>query len=128
MRLILALLAILGLLASPVTAAAARARCYSPAGDAMMRAATAQMPAIALSDMQKAGPCCEPGKDQAHKEHSRAECAQLCAAMCGVTAALPDKVAALIAPPDRGPPPQARVASLKPHEPSPLERPPRSIA
>ena len=90
--------------------------------------AMADMPGMSMGDSHKADPCCDPGKDQVQKKHNDAECAKACSAMCGVIAALPSAPTALLAPPDRGTPPQARVASLKPHEPSRLERPPKSIA
>lgn len=130
MRFVLALLAVIGLLASSAAAAAAQATCHSRGGEMMMpmAVAMADMSGATMGDSHKPDPCCNPGKDQVQKKHSDAECAQTCAAMCGIIAALPSAHVAFLALPDRGTPPQARVASLKPHEPSRLERPPRSIA
>ena len=124
-RFVLVLLAIIGLLASPVAAAAAEAACGGH-GDEAMQMAMADMPGMAQANTGKADPCCDPSQGHARKKHN-AECMQACAAMCGVIAALPSTPIAFLAPSDRDAPPQARAASLKPHEPSRLERPPRSI-
>ena len=128
MRFVLALMAVIGLLTSPAMAAAAQVQCLGHGGDATMPMSMAGMPGMAQAGGQTADPCCDPGKDQGQTKHGKMDCAQACAAMCGAVAALPSAPATLIARPDRGAAPQARVASLKPHEPSRLERPPRSIA
>jgi len=127
MRFFLVLLAVIGLLTSPAVAAAAQARCHCPGGDVMTQMAKAEMPGNAQADTQKGDPCCDPGKDQGQTKHSTMECALACAAMCGVVAALPITPTALVAPPERGSAPQVRVASLKSHESSRLERPPKLI-
>ena len=124
MRFVLALLAVIGLLASPVAAAAAQGACQH---HAMTGMAMAEMPGMTEAGAQKAVPCCDPAKDAGQNKHKGSSCAQACAAMCGAVATLPNGPAAFIAPSDRGAAPQARVTSLKPHEPSRLERPPRSI-
>jgi hypothetical protein len=124
MRLVLALLAVIGLLTSPATAAA-RGACHDRT---MIGMAMSDMPGMARAAAQKADPCCDPAHNTTQDKTKRSDCAGACAAMCGVIAALPSAPVVLIAPPDRGAPQQARVASLKPHEPSRLERPPRSIA
>jgi hypothetical protein len=126
-RFVLALLAVIGLLTSPVAAAAAEAVCGGHGGAAMQMAMT-DMPSMAQANTGKADPCCDPNKGHAPNQHSNADCAQACAAMCGVIAALPSTPVAFLAPPARDSQPQARAASLKPHEPSRLERPPKSIA
>lgn len=128
MRFVLALLALIGLLTSPAMAAAAQAQCHDHGGQAMMQMAMADMPGMTQADGQKADPCCDPGKDQGQTKHRTMDCAQACAAMCGVVVALPSAPAALIVRPERAAAPLVRVASLKTHEPSRLERPPRSIA
>lgn len=125
MRLVLALLAIIGLLTSPAAAEAAQAACHDHAS---MAVAMADMPGMAQADTHKADPCCDPAKDSGQSKHKSSDCAQACATMCVVVAALPNSPAAFFAPPARESAPQARVASLKPHEPSRLERPPRAIA
>jgi len=127
MRFVLALLAVIGLLASPVAAAAAQAACHDH-GQAMMSMPMADMPGMSQVDGQKADPCCDPGKDKGQTKHDAMSCMQACAAMCGVVAALPAVATAALAAPDHLALQPARMASLKPHEPSRLERPPRSIA
>ena len=127
MRFVLALLAVIGLLASPAAAAAAQATCHNHGGE-IMHMAMADMPGMAMADGHKADPCCDPGKAEGQKKHSAADCAQACAVMCGVLAALPSQPPAHLAPPDHDAPPVGRLAPLQPHEPSQLERPPKSIA
>jgi hypothetical protein len=126
MRLLLALMAVIGLLLSPAAAAAAQVRCHEQGG--IMTMAKADMPGMVQADSRKADPCCDPAKHRGETKHHDMSCLQTCAAMCGVVAALPSMPFALIAPPHNGAPEPARLASLKPHEPSQLERPPRSIA
>ncbi|MBS0361509.1 MAG: hypothetical protein JSR98_09020 [Proteobacteria bacterium] len=128
MRFVLVLLAVMGLIASPAAAAAAQAACHDRGGQAMMDMPMAGMPGMAQADGQKTDPCCDPGKDQGQTKHDATSCLQACAVMCGIVAALPAVVATPLAPPARVAPKPAPVASLKPHEPSRLERPPRSIA
>lgn len=114
----------IGLLTSPVAVTMAQAACN---GHASMTVAMASMPGMAQADTQKADPCCDPAKDTGQGKHKSTDCAQACATMCVAVAALPNAPAPFLAPPARDASPQARVASLKPHEPSRLERPPRSI-
>ena len=130
MRFVVVLLAMLGLLASPAAAAAAQASCHDHGGDKMMSMAMAAMPGMAHADGQKADPCCDPvgHQDQGQTKHKDMSCLQACAVMCGVVVALPSTPTALAPPLDLGAPEPARLASLKPHEPSQLERPPKSIA
>lgn len=127
MRFILALLAVIGLLASPVAAAAAQASCQEHGGGQMMSMPMANMPGMVHADGQKGDPCCDPGKSSGQTKHDAASCLQACAVMCGVVAALPAGPMPLIASPDHSAPEPARLASLKRHEPSRLERPPKSI-
>ena len=126
MRFVLVLLAMIGLLASPAAAAAAQASCHEHAGTEMTSMAMPGM-AMAHADGQKADPCCDPAKDQGQSKHDAMSCLAACAVMCGVAAALPAGPTPLVAPPDHSAPEPARLASLKPHEPSRLERPPKSI-
>jgi hypothetical protein len=110
MRFLVALLAVIGLLASPAVAAAAQASCYDHYGGATMHMAMTDMPGMTHTDGQMADPCCDPAKSAHSGRHDMTDCAQACAAMCGVIAALPSDPAAYIAPSDRGAPPQGRVA------------------
>ena len=108
MRTLLALLAILALLANPVTAAAAQSAC-----DHMT---------MAGMDM--------PGMSTMHHGDSRksAGCAQACATMCGVVAVLPNTAmdSTLYALPAHLRP--SKMAAGRPFEPSLLKHPPKSIA
>lgn len=127
MRLLLALLAIVGLLVSPVTASAAQARCYHASGAGMM--AGMNMPGMPDTDHSSAqkpvnDPCCDPLGNQKAADKS---CAQACAATCGVVAALPTTPISIVfvsmpAIEATGP-----LVSAHPHEPSGLKRPPKSI-
>ena len=128
MRFIVALLAVIGLLASPVAAAAAQASCHGHGGAQMMSMPMADMPGMTHSDGQRADLCCDPGKGQGQTKHDAGTCLQACAVMCGVVAALPSTPMALLAPSDPAAREPARLASLKPHDPSRFERPPKSIA
>jgi hypothetical protein len=128
MRLVLVLLAVIGLLASPAAAAAAQAACQDHGGQMMTDAAMADMPGMSQADGHKADPCCDPGKDQGQTKHDATSCLQACAVMCGIVAALPVVMATPMAPPADVVLKPAAVASLRAHEPSRLERPPRSIA
>ncbi|MFC3070453.1 hypothetical protein [Phenylobacterium soli] len=125
MRFVLALLAVIGLLASPAAAAAAQGMCHD---HAMMSMAMTEMPGMTQAGVQKADPCCDPAKDASQSKHKSTDCAQACATMCGVMAALPSAPHAFVPQPGHDAPPVARLASLKPHEPGRLERPPRPIA
>ncbi len=127
MRIVLALLAVLALLVSPVTAAAAQVAC-----DENSPSATSTMDISAMPEMGHASdphaaadPCCDHGGP--HKMDLKT-CALACATSCAVTAVLPDPIivselafsAALLTP--------ARSATARPYEPSRLMRPPRSMA
>ncbi|WP_421930805.1 hypothetical protein [Phenylobacterium sp.] len=84
MRALLALMAVVGLLFTPMAAAAAQERC-SHAGSEM---AGMEMPMAQGSDDAKAAPdpCCDHG-DKAPQ--SSKACAQACATVCSVVAPLP---------------------------------------
>lgn len=130
MRLLLAILAVLGLLLAPAAAAAATARCLHeghgdmamgmPSGTAMVMAAEAA-PDEAAGPM----PCCDD--DAGTPQHDRQACAQDCALMCAPPVALPEA-----ASPD---PPLSGHARLTAHPCKPcqgqappgLKRPPRAF-
>lgn len=128
MRFVLALLAVIGLLLSPAAAGAAQAACHDHDGQMMMSMPMGDMAGMSQGDTPKGDPCCDPGKDQGKSKHDPMSCMQTCAAMCGVVAALPVVSTAPLSPPAHSALQPARMASLKPHEPSRLERPPKSIA
>ena len=126
MRLVLAFLAVLALLANPVTAAASLAACLgdgSMAGMAM--AAPAHMDA---SGVQKsaADPCCDHSGQPGKK--SDASCAQACATTCGVAVALAAPAFGVMFAPLPVQAPLARTVPPHPYEPPGLKRPPKSMA
>ena len=128
MRLLLALSAIIGLLASPVATVAAQTRCDHASGSAMMAGMhTPAMAGIGQSSgpVPASDPCCD---QLGHHEIPAKSCAQLCAATCAVAFALPSPPASIVffsLPAAHG---SAPVVSLYLYEPSGLERPPKSIA
>jgi hypothetical protein len=127
MRLLLALLAVLALLANPVSAAAAQVACTA-GGDAsaMSRTDTAGTPGMAHvgAGTASADPCCDHSGKSKTGDMS---CVQACATACAVIVALPSPAvsvaryatAAVVRPASMAPP-----ASQAPPR---LERPPRSI-
>ncbi|MBL8552869.1 MAG: hypothetical protein JNL41_01225 [Phenylobacterium sp.] len=120
MRRFLVLFALLGLLYSPAAAVAAQQTCAEAMGDmpGMVMAASADDHSGAAAD-----PCCDHGA----KTTNDKACAQACAVMCGVVAALPETV--VYVPPVVQTPLEATpIAALKPHPPPRAERPPRLIA
>lgn len=125
MRFLLALLAVIGLLASPVSATAAQATCQGH-GDAMMSMPMADMPGMDHAD-GAADPCCDPAQDAPPSKHDGMSCLLACIAMCGVTAALPSTPPISLLRADHFAPAPGRMASLTPHDPGRLERPPRPI-
>jgi hypothetical protein len=122
MRLLLALLAVLALAASPMTAAAAQAACGQAASGAVM--AGMGMPDAHTGAPKVAGPCCSHG-DQ-HKQ-IRNGCAQACAASCAVAVALPSSSASVTRVFTRVAATSAPLVSVMAHGPSGPERPPKSM-
>lgn len=127
MRLFFALLAVLALLASPVTAAAAQGACdgnSASVGSAMdMSNMPAAEPASTLQSSTE--PCCDHGG--AHKMDAKS-CALACATSCAATATLPcgfpvSELAFTVAQLT-----PARSDTPRPFEPSRLIRPPKSMA
>jgi hypothetical protein len=130
MRVLLAFLAVLGLMLSPVTASAAMRQCAEQ--DRAMTAMADTHGSTAMAAMD----CCPQAKpamqrsptNPAPAKHDRNSCANACATICLAVAALPAStpvhtVAPLTARLEPG-----ISASLTTHDPSRLERPPRSIA
>ena len=128
MRALLALLALVGLLLSPVAASAAAQACR-PHHDGTSMAMDMAMP-MAASHAKAAGkadPCCD---DDAGKpvKHDNKSCAQACAAICGVSVALTKTTAepALTLAHARVKP--AAPSPLHAHGPPGLKRPPKHDA
>ncbi|MBB3893037.1 hypothetical protein GGQ61_003775 [Phenylobacterium haematophilum] len=121
MRRLLVLFALLGLLYSPAAALAAQRSCVEAGAEmaGMMMAATpADQAGPTAPD-----PCCDHGKKTMDSE----ACAQACATMCGISAALPT-ANVYVAPRPKASVVAERVLPLKPRSPPRTERPPRSIA
>lgn len=125
MRLLLALLAVLGLLASPVSAAAAQAACSQMTSASMSGADASGMKGMQHSAVQKAG---EPGCDHHGKGAPAKSCAQLCAAACAVADILAEPVVSVPFVMTAAEHALAPAASIHPFEPIRAERPPKSIA
>ena len=128
MRLLIALLAIAGLLASPVAVAAMPAMCDHAAESGMMADMDVSgTPDLASSSTHATGrdPCCDP---TGHHKRTNQSCGQACAAMFGVVAALPASPTTMVLVSLSAEESLPRVVSTHPYEPTGPERPPKSIA
>ncbi len=125
MRVLLAFLAVLGLLAAPVTAAVAQAVCahHGPMAAAEMSA----MPGMASAAAHKAGADCRRDRSGQPGKKAAAGCAQACAATCGVAVALAASPPGVTAPPARTVAPLAPGVSSRPYQPLGLDPPPKPI-
>jgi len=122
MRHLFALLAVLALLISPMSVAAAQVECAKAGPEAM---ASMDAPTAKSMDAAKAGhDCCDESQKAPHDGKS---CAQVCAAMCATIAALPVSDIQL---PAIEPMRLTAAASnpLRAHAPPRDERPPKLIA
>jgi uncharacterized protein involved in copper resistance len=128
MRFVLALLAVLALLSSPVTGAAAQVACSHDGPMAMAGMDMSAMPGMDQAAANKTGvdPCCD--QSSRHGGKSDMSCAQACAAMCGVPVALTAVSYDVVFAPVPADVPPARIVSPHPYEPPGLKRPPKSIA
>lgn len=118
---LLALLAVLALLATPLNAAAAQVSC-----DESMASDTAadQASAMAAMDMRPGGdPCCDHGKGQAGKA-----CLSACIAMAGACATLPADLAPAAIAWVRFDIATPTAWAARSRDPPAAERPPKSIA
>jgi len=124
MRVFLALLAVVGMLLSPVAASAATPACLHH-HDAMDMVVA--MDASGAPTAGDAMPCCDDdgGKPTQHDSKS---CAQACAAICGVTAALPQMAADLPLAESHARVEPAAPSPLHAHGPPALKRPPKHHA
>ena len=135
MRALLALLALIGLLLSPVAASAAAPVCLhhhdgaSMAMDMNMPMTGMAMPMAAphVKGAAKAGPCCD---DDAGKpvQHDGKSCAQACAAICGVGVALTETAVGLSLTVAHARVEPAAPSPLHAHGPPGLKRPPKQDA
>lgn len=127
MRFVIGLLAIVALLVSPVTAAAAESACGYGGSSAM---ATMDMPTMAGAahmDVHKASgdPCCDHSAQ--HKLNDKS-CVQMCATTCVVAVALPTSLVSFTLVYSSAPVTVARRVAIFSYWPSGPERPPKSIA
>ncbi|MBT9470785.1 MAG: hypothetical protein IV099_06330 [Phenylobacterium sp.] len=124
----LALLAVLALLSSPVTAAAAEVACSHNGPMAMAGMDMSSMPGMDQAGVKTAGsdPCCD--QTGQHGGKSDMSCAQACATMCGVTVALVSSPYGVVFLPMQADVPPMRIVSSHPYQPPGLKRPPKSIA
>lgn len=124
MRLLLALLALTGLLMTPVAASAGAAFCFAHAGEAAAAASAASvaLPAEHAADHS----CCDP--DESAPDHDSQRCAQACAAMCVAPAAPAGPVAFASARVGRAHVEAVPLKAFHAHAPPGLKRPPRTLA
>lgn len=127
MRLLLALMAVLALLVSPVTAAAAQVTCAQVDPVAISTMDMPGMPGMDQAGVKKtaADPCCDHGAKHPMDQKS---CALACATSCAVTAALPGPIGGSVLVFSAAQLTPARSASAHSYEPAGLIRPPRSMA
>jgi hypothetical protein len=130
MRVLLAFLAVLGLVLSPVTASSAVRQCAEQdLAMTTMADAHGTTPMAAMD-------CCPQVKPAAHQapakpapaNHDRNSCANACATICLAVAALPASTSVHTVVPLTAQFALGLSASLTTHDPPRLERPPRSIA
>lgn len=128
MRFLLALLAVVGLLASPVTAAAAQASCghNGPMASSGMEMPATPGHAHMTSSVGKGDPCCDP-TGKSHKT-SHGNCTGACSAACAGVLALPASLTIGAPAPARAPLDLPVLTSAQGLDPPGLERPPKSIA
>ncbi len=126
MRFVLALLAVMALAISPVTAAAAQAACGQGGPGAMTGMDMQMTLGAAHAGVEKASdPCC----DQAgHHKMNDKNCAQACAASCVATVALPTSFTSGSFVFVRAPMSPPRLVPAVSYQPFGLERPPKSMA
>jgi hypothetical protein len=120
-------MAVLALLVSPVTAAAAQVACAQTAPATMATMDMPGMPGMDKAGVQKtsADPCCDHSAKHPMDQKS---CALACATSCAVTAALPGPLMGSVLVFSAAQLTPARLAPAHPYEPAGLIRPPRSMA
>ena len=123
MRLLLAILAVLGLLVTPVAASAGAAACRHHGDGGMSAVDAAPRPHTVHAPDHS---CCDEGGAPA--EHDSKSCAQACAAMCVASAALAADGPSAPTPVGRLFVEAMPLKALHAHAPPGLKRPPRSIA
>ncbi len=127
MRAILAILAIVGLLLSPVAASAAAAVCLHEHGGASMVMMTMAAPDAEAAGKATGHSCCDDDAGNPAK-HDKQSCAQACAAICGVSAALPQAAVDVSLSENHARLVPAAFSPLHAHGPPGLKRPPKHDA
>ena len=124
MRLLLALLALVGLLMTPMAASAGAAYCFGHMVETVGMAKSATV----TSHIEHAADhsCCD--EDGAPPSHDGGACAKACAAMCVAPAALSDTVVETPAPFGRQHVESTPLKAFHAHAPPGLKRPPRTFA
>lgn len=128
--LVLAVLAVLALLVNPVAAAAAQAACAQPAPAVTAGtddAAMAGMPMATADQAQMhkaADPCCDHGG----KSKPTKDCSQICASACAATPITPAVFVSIPLIAGRVANARRPDAPVPNHDPSGLDRPPKTFA
>lgn len=125
MRLLLAILALVGLLMTPVAASAGAAVCFGHGGEAMM-AVSADAPVAYHAEHKADHSCCDP--DGAPAKHDGQACAKACAAMCVTAAVLNETTVQTPTPLGRAHVEATPLKAFHAHGPPSLKRPPRTLA
>lgn len=123
MRPLLALLALLGLLMTPVAASAGAAFCFGHGGE---MAAMAKSSPAHHTEHAADHSCCD--EDGAPGQHDSQACAQACAAMCVTPAALNETAVPAPAPLGRPHVEAVPFKAFHAHAPPGVKRPPRIFA
>lgn len=124
MRLLLALMALVGVLMTPVAASAGAAFCFGHAGE--MAEMTKSVPVAHHTDHAADHSCCD--EQDAAPAHDDQACAQACAAMCVTATALSADVLQTLTPIGRSVVEAVPLKTYHAHPPPGLKRPPRSLA
>ena len=125
MRAFLALLALVGLLLSPVSASAAAMAClHHHDGTSLAMDMSMPMASPHAKAAGKAEPCCDKDAGKPAK-HDAKTCAQACAAICGVSVTLTETTAELPLTVAHAGVEPAAPSPLHAHGPPGLKRPPK---
>jgi hypothetical protein len=128
MRVLLALLAVVGLLLTPVAAAAATPAClHASASMAMDMAMPMAAPHAQAAGKAAGHPCCDDGADKP-VQHDSKSCAQACAVICGVSVAVTETAVDLALTETHARVEPAAPRPLHAHAPPGLKRPPKQDA
>lgn len=125
MRLLLAILALVGLLMTPVGASAGAAVCFGHGGEAMT-AMSADAPVAHHTEHKADHSCCDP--DGAPAKHDSQACANACAAMCVTAVVLNESAIQTQAPLGLAQVEATPLKAFHAHAPPGLKRPPRTLA